>query len=143
MKRTFPPKAVPPGDTSRIPIAIYDGQCGICLSFKNWLKNHSQKEAIRFIPFQEADFATIPGSLTLADVRQAFCLISENGRTFRGARAVFESLKFLPLPLKIVGHVFSLPPISLLCEPGYRYVAKYRRRISGWFGLQKCDALRN
>ncbi len=117
---------------------IFDGECGICNETRQWLEARDQGRRLRFLPYQTTDLGALsPGLIADMASRAAF-YVYPDGRHVGGARAVFLALKALPGLWGVVGSVGAFAPISLICEPFYRIVARNRSRISGWLGLNYC-----
>ena len=66
---------------------FYDGRCGMCCTFHEWINRQPRAYAVRFIPYQspEAERA-FPGVNTLDPAREMI-VRSDRGRVFRGAEA--------------------------------------------------------
>jgi predicted DCC family thiol-disulfide oxidoreductase YuxK len=66
---------------------FYDGRCGMCCSFHEWINRQPRAFAIEFIPYQAPDAERIfPGLGTLDPAREMIVRTSEN-QIFRGAEA--------------------------------------------------------
>lgn len=66
---------------------FYDGRCGMCCSFHEWINRQPRAFGIEFIPYQAAHAERIfPGLGTLDPAREMVVRTSENG-IFRGAEA--------------------------------------------------------
>ena len=65
----------------------YDGRCGMCCSFHEWINRQPRAFAIEFIPYQSPDAERIfPGLGTLDPAREMIVRTIEGG-IFRGAEA--------------------------------------------------------
>ena len=65
----------------------YDGRCGMCCSFHEWINSQPRAYAIEFIPYQAAFAEQIfPGVSTLDPAREMIVRTNEN-EIFRGAEA--------------------------------------------------------
>lgn len=117
---------------------IFDGECGICRLLIVFVENQCQAGRLEFIPFQTESLASLAPGITVAKARKALHIIKVDGHQIRGARAVFEVMKYLPGPWHILGWILSLSVISHLAEPFYYLFAHNRDLISGLLGLQKC-----
>ncbi len=117
---------------------IFDGECGICNATCEWLEARDRERHLRVLPYQTADLdALSPGLSADMASRMAF-YVTPDGRRVGGARAVFLSLKALAGFWRVVGTLGAFAPVSLLCEPFYRVIARNRSRISAWLGLSYC-----
>jgi len=66
---------------------FYDGRCGMCCSFHEWINRQPRAFEIRFIPYQAQDAELVfPGIGTLDPAREMVVRTSEN-RILRGAEA--------------------------------------------------------
>ncbi len=72
--------------TRRIEV-FYDGRCGMCCTFHEWVSRQPRAFGIAFIPYQAADAERVfPGLGTLDPAREM--VVRTNGREiFRGAEA--------------------------------------------------------
>jgi predicted DCC family thiol-disulfide oxidoreductase YuxK len=65
----------------------YDGRCGMCCSFHEWINRQPRAYSIEFIPYQAARAEQIfPGISTLDPAREMIVRTDEN-KIFRGAEA--------------------------------------------------------
>ena len=75
---------------------FYDGRCGMCCSFHEWINRQKRAFEIDFIPYQAAEVEDVfPGINTLDPAREMI-VRTDDGRIFRGAEAV--SYTHLTLP---------------------------------------------
>lgn len=113
------------------PLMVYDGDCGFC---KRWIKRWQRTTgtAVDYAPLQEAstDFPEIPRASFEREVK----LITEEGRVFGGAQAVFRSLNLGDRPgvlarlgLWMYERFPGFAPVSEAC---YRFVAEHRMFFS-------------
>ncbi|MBC8505746.1 MAG: DUF393 domain-containing protein [Anaerolineales bacterium] len=109
---------------------IYDGDCPVCASLKEFAEKRNDRESIKFIPYQAKNLAKHAPGLTQEQTSQALYAISDRGIQSRGARAVFEVMKQLPGFWGAAGRILSLPPFVWLANPVYTLVAKHRHKIS-------------
>lgn len=75
-----------PEDTKGIEV-FYDGRCGMCCSFHEWINRQPRAFGIEFIPYQAAHAERIfPGLGTLDPAREMVVRTGEN-EIYRGAEA--------------------------------------------------------
>lgn len=117
---------------------IYDGDCEICNALRRWAEAHDKAGTLRFVPNQTADLAQIAPGLTREQAQQSVYAVNAAGQRFRGARAIFETVRRLPGCWGILGTIGALPPVSWLAEPMYRIVAHHRAAVSRRLGLNQC-----
>lgn len=118
---------------------LFDGDCGVCQALKQFAESHDTTGHLTFTPFQTADLENLSPGLTREMAGQALYFIRADGQRFRGARAVFETMKHLSGLWGPVGAALSLPLLSWLAEPFYRLFARHRTRISQLLGLDRCQ----
>jgi predicted DCC family thiol-disulfide oxidoreductase YuxK len=72
--------------TSKIEV-FYDGRCGMCCTFHEWINRQPRAFEIDFVPYQSPDAGTIfPGINTLDPAREMI-VRRDDGSIFRGAEA--------------------------------------------------------
>ncbi len=120
-------------------LIIFDGNCGLCQAARRWAQRRDRQHRLAFVPYQAADLESLVPGLTAAQAAQALYAVAPDGRRLRGARAVFETLRYLPGWWGVVGTLGAWTPVSLLAEPCYRLVARHRARLSRWLGLTQCQ----
>ena len=123
-----------PGD-----IVIFDGDCGVCSALKNWAQKLDTAGRLHFVAYQAANLGEIAPGLAPQMASQALYFVRRDGVRFRGARAIFETLRRLPGVWGVWGAIGSFPPLSLLAEPFYRLFARYRGHVSRQLGLDLCQ----
>jgi predicted DCC family thiol-disulfide oxidoreductase YuxK len=74
-------------ETSKGIAVFYDGRCGMCCSFHEWINRQPRAFGIDFIPYQAARAERVfPGLGTLDPAREMVVRTAEGG-VFRGAEA--------------------------------------------------------
>lgn len=126
---------------------LFDGDCGIC----SWATTHArqmnarQPEAQRFgiEPYQafaEAELGRFGLNYQICD--RKLQVITPRGHVHAGAFAVNYFLwRHFPWTL-LVALLYAIPVLLLAEILGYALVARNRRRLSQWFGLQACPLRR-
>ena len=109
---------------------IFDGECPVCASLKDFTEDRIEDRELAFIPYQSDDFEQSAPNLTMEDAKKALYVITEHGERLRGARAVFEIMSELPGISGIMGKILRLPPFYWIAEPFYRLFAKHRHGVS-------------
>jgi len=121
------------------PRLIYDGECGICRALVerlDWLDPEGRWEALPYQSLGDAGLREL--GLTSADCAREVQVVTGQGRIFAGPWAVNYLLWERWPGQVLVTVLFALPPLLLLEWVGYRLVARYRSRLSRWFGLTAC-----
>ena len=109
---------------------IFDGECPVCTTLKDFTEERIETDSLEFLPFQREAIKLADSGLTQEEASQALYLITENGKRLRGARAVFEVMSQLPGAWGILGRIFRLPPLYWVAEPFYRWFARHRHGVS-------------
>ena len=66
----------------------YDGRCGMCCTFHEWINRQPRAFEIDFVPYQAAKAEEIfPGIHTLDPAREMIVRIVDDGLIYRGAEA--------------------------------------------------------
>lgn len=112
---------------------IYDGDCPVCISLKEFSDEQISGSEIEFIPYQQAYLDRLIPTLTEEDASQSIFVLGDSGQHRRGARAVFEIMKKMPGIGSVIGKFMAFPPLSWLAEPFYRLFARHRHNVSRWF----------
>jgi predicted DCC family thiol-disulfide oxidoreductase YuxK len=123
-----PPGRAPELPTGGAPVVFFDGVCGLCNRFVDFVIRHDSGGAFRFAPLQGE---TAHEHLTEADVRdlKTFVLLDGEG-TYRKSTAVLRVLGRLGGFWRAVATVLWLVPRPLR-DVGYACVARHRYAIFG------------
>jgi len=124
-----------PRDTSNRQ-ALLDLWPGACTWSVRWLAQHDPAKRLTFVPCQAANLEARAPGVTRAACQRAVVFVAPGEQPRSGARAVFAALALLPGLWGRIGRF--LLPAAWLFEPGYRLVARFRHRLSGWLGLDAC-----
>lgn len=109
------------------PIIFFDGVCGLCNGFVDFVIQVDKQHVFKFSPLQ-SDFARahLPDS-DIIELKSV--VLIKDGRTYRKSEAVFEVFKSLG------GAWGALSWFKILPQPlrnhGYDLVAKYRYKFFG------------
>lgn len=109
------------------PVIFFDGVCGLCNGFVDFVIQADKKQFFKFSPLQ-SEFAK--ENLTESDIKELKSVVLKmNGKTYRKSEAVFEVFKILGGGWRVLSWFKILPqPIR---NQGYDLVAKHRYRIFG------------
>lgn len=108
-------------------VIFFDGYCGLCNGFIDFMMKVDKDGQFKFSPLQ-SDFAKANlNQSDVVDLKSVVVLI--NGKTYRKAEGVFKALSSLGGVWKFSSLVGSLP--SGLLNLGYDMVAENRYRIFG------------
>ena len=107
---------------------VFDGDCGFCTRSVA-LMPKSIRRTTEAVPYQQADLASL--GLTAAQCAEAVQWVADDGSHASGATACGRALQQGSLPLRILGTLVLLPPLSWLAAGLYRLVATNRMRLPG------------
>jgi predicted DCC family thiol-disulfide oxidoreductase YuxK len=111
---------------------IYDGECPVCISLKEFSQKQISNDQIEFIPFQDIKPEDKSLEISLREASHSIFLIEDGQPPTRGAAAVFEIMQTMPGIWGAAGKFLAIPPLSWFAEPCYRLFARYRHIISRW-----------
>lgn len=110
------------------PVVFFDGVCGMCNHFVDFLLRHDREQVFLFAPLQGE---VAKRHLDQADTEDLKSIVLiKNGKVFRHSSAVVQVLCAMPGLWKVAGYCLWLIPAPLR-DLGYRMVAKIRYRVFG------------
>lgn len=119
----------------------YDGRCGMCCSFHEWIHRQRRAFAVTFIPYQSPDAERIFPGIGLLDPAREMVVRTDDGDIFRGAEAwvwcLYSCEKYQAAALKL-GSPAMLPVAVKAC----RLLAANRHALSKVFFRAKDRAVR-
>ncbi|WP_261362875.1 thiol-disulfide oxidoreductase DCC family protein [Rubinisphaera margarita] len=115
-------------DTTTHPLLLFDGVCGMCNSFVDFIVARDRRHVFRFAPLQGETAAQIATPDDVEHLRSV--VFVKNGQTFRKSSAVVRVLWELGGVWSMLGTLLWLIPKPLR-DVGYRFVARIRYRIFG------------
>jgi predicted DCC family thiol-disulfide oxidoreductase YuxK len=118
---------------------LFDGDCGICTAASRWAERLDRQQKFVILPYQSIPETELAGfGLSYTVCSRKLQVITRHGQIYAGAFAVNHFLwQHFPWTL-LVALLYALPVLLLAEILGYALVARHRRRISAWFGLQAC-----
>ncbi len=118
---------------------LFDGECGICTAFAAWARRLDQGKGFEIVPYQNFSEEELRRfGTSRPKCSQRMHALTSRGRIYTGAFALnYFGWHFLPWRLWVT-FIYAIPILLLLEIICYALVAKYRRRISSWLGLQAC-----
>ncbi len=108
-------------------IIFFDGYCGLCNGFVNFIIKFDKNAVFKFSPLQSEFAKTKLTPSDIEDLKSVIVLI--NDQTYRKAEAALKALAELGWPWKIL-LIFSLLPEKVL-NLFYDLIAANRYRIFG------------
>lgn len=110
-------------------VLIYDGDCGLCGASVRWVKRNSQEGAFEFVACQSPQRRQRFPHITEETCMQAMVLVLPDGRQFTGSDAAPHILR-RTRRLRWLACLFTVPGVSLVARPVYRWIARRRGAIS-------------
>lgn len=117
------------------PIAFYDGECGLCNRFVQFVLDHDPGGRVLLAPLQGETFRDrLPGHGP-PDLQTV--LLLDGGRLYGRSSAVLRVMRRLSFPWPLLGWVGAVVPRSIR-DRAYDLVASRRYR---WFGAAEACRL--
>ncbi|MBI3803648.1 MAG: DUF393 domain-containing protein [Nitrospirae bacterium] len=114
------------------PTLIYDAECRLCVSSKEWVERWDRRHQIRFLPFQNLEAKEQVPDLAGMACMDAMRFVDAEGKVTAGVDAFRKMLPLLPFG-PLFSLLFYLPGVPWLAGKIYRHVAANRYR---WFGAK-------
>jgi predicted DCC family thiol-disulfide oxidoreductase YuxK len=113
-------------------VLIYDGRCPVCSGTVKWIEKHEQGYSFRMIACQSETLGIEFPNVSPAECLKAMHLVLPNGTVLVGEQALPEIFKRLKRywPFAVI---FNFPGMKTLSGFFYRWFAKYRYQIAGFF----------
>ena len=113
-------------------IILFDNNCVVCRSFKNWVIRRYKKNVLRFIP---NDFESVKNNKIKINfefpINTIIC-IDEN-KVYKGSRAIFLTLSKTGGFVGIISKLLATHIFSYLLQPTYLIFAKNRGKFARFF----------
>lgn len=123
-------------DVSTEILVLWDGECGLCGRLADALQTRAAGKPIRCLPFQAAP--TPPMTPELRErCAESLQVVTSDGETLAAGQAVARIMS--ALGWRRLAWLARRRPGSWFLDIGYRLVARHRRRLSRWLGLQACS----
>lgn len=111
----------------RLPLLVYDGDCGFCTTSADWARRHLHVADVE--PWQFLDLASL--GLTPEACGSAVQWVAADGSVAAAEWAVIAALRHGGGCWAWLGRLLALPGLHQLAGVGYRVVARYRYRLPG------------
>lgn len=119
---------------------LYDDKCPMCtfqmrtLTWLDWFNR------LTMVPISHERAEELAPKIGRADLLEAIHCVSEEGRIYRGARALrFVGMRMVPgIPMALVLYI---PGVIQLAELIYRWVSRNRHLLSRFFGCKEACAI--
>jgi len=107
---------------------VYDGECGFCQGWAEWVHRHDVKGQIRLMTCQSNERRERLPQIREEDCLRAMYVIFPDNRFYSGADAAPHILEALPR-WRWCLLLFRIPGTLLLARPIYRFIARHRRNL--------------
>jgi predicted DCC family thiol-disulfide oxidoreductase YuxK len=126
--------------TKRIEV-FYDGRCGMCCTFHEWVYRQKRAFEIDFIPYQAANAEQVFPGLGMLDPAREMVVRVDGGEIFRGAEAwvwcLYSCANYQSAARKLGG-----PALLPVAVNACRVLAANRHALSKVFFMRKDRAVR-
>ncbi len=109
-------------------IVVYDGVCGFCNHYVQFILNQNPDPQIRFVSYQSdsakkiLEYCNVPYDLNTI-------VVVEKGIAYQKSQAFFTIMKYLNSPWSMISYGRYIPKV--ITDLGYNLIAKHRYRIMG------------
>ena len=117
-------------------IVIYDGDCGICKRFQQFLKQIDWLNHFHCRPLQDNVLYKEYPFLNPTKCCEEITLVSKSQKIYSGGDAIIKILSGLPLTA-VIGWICHLPPLRWFVHWIYLKIAKNRYLISQLWNKNK------
>jgi len=119
---------------------FYDGQCGMCCTFHEWVNEQERAFQVNFIPYQDPQAYDIFPGLKELDPEKEMIVRTDQGELFHGAEAwvlCLFSCEHHQAKARKLGGKMLLPVAIKACN----LLAANRKRLSRVFFRRKDNAV--
>lgn len=117
-----------PIHTNRIDV-FYDGRCGMCCTFSEWLNQQERAYAVRCLPYQAADAEEVFPELDDLDPAREMVVRTDEGEIFRGAEGWVMCL-YSCAQYRAVARKLARPYMLPVAKKACALLAKNRHALS-------------
>lgn len=107
---------------------VYDGDCSVCGTLVERLRQLDTADRFRCVPYQDAEVRGALSFIPEAAFAEALQVVAPDGRNWEAATAVEVIVAGLPAT-GWAAPVFKVPGVRPLAEKGYRAFARNRHRL--------------
>ncbi len=108
-------------------IFIYDGQCGLCVAFRDWLMERARPGTFETIPFGDSRLSDLLPGKSAEQIEESAHVITPTGRLESGHAAIRVVITQIPY-LRWLSPILSLPFLDPLFRFIYSQVSARRYR---------------
>ena len=104
---------------------LYDGDCGLCRRFVDWLASRDRHGRLQLAAYQDVPLS----GQDRARAERSLQLVGPQGRREQRGRAVLQAVA---LTGSVSTRWLQIPPVIYLIDLVYCWVAKHREWVSKW-----------
>jgi predicted DCC family thiol-disulfide oxidoreductase YuxK len=119
-------------------LLIFDGHCGVCTRFADWVQHCDASGRVRLVPSQAHGLLDATG-LTRAELDREAWALDRSGRWYAGAAAINRVLRALGGSWRLLALAYAVPGVRWCEDAGYRWFARHRSRLSRWGVTPACE----
>jgi predicted DCC family thiol-disulfide oxidoreductase YuxK len=112
------------------PTIIYDAECRLCVSTQHQIARWDRHNRINFISYQDPEMKRRYSDISIEACSSSIHFIDEAGKTWIGAEAFREILRFLPGGLWF-RLLYLIPGGMWIAKKIYRWTADHRYQLLG------------
>ncbi len=120
------------------PIVLFDGVCGLCDRFVQFVIKRDSAEVVRFAPLQSGIGKELLHKFALPEGNLSFIVVIDGEKSFIKSAAVLEVFRYLPGVWSYVA-LLRFIPVSI-SDLVYEFTARNRYK---WFGKYKACVIPN
>lgn len=115
--------------TTRPNYFLYDGRCGLCRAFKDWLMDHARPGTFEAVDFDDPRVREILPQKSETELRETAHVVTPDGRVRSGHAAILVALS-VSWWGRLLAAVLGWPVFDPILRWGYHKIAQYRYRLS-------------
>ncbi|MBI4180063.1 DUF393 domain-containing protein [bacterium] len=115
--------------TARPHVFVYDGGCGLCRAFKDWLMETAAPGTFESLTFDDPRVPELLAGKSFGEIRESAHVITADGRVRSGHSAILLAISVRWWG-RALAAVFGLPLFDPVMKWGYNWIAQNRYRLS-------------
>lgn len=116
--------------------AFYDGECGLCATARNWLRNQPQLVPICLLPYQSEEARRLCPQLPSFHPDREIVVISDTGEVYQGDCA-WITLLWATVHWRSIAVDLSTPALRGMAKKVIEAISENRLTLSKWLGMKK------
>ncbi|MCH9720102.1 MAG: DUF393 domain-containing protein [Actinomycetia bacterium] len=110
------------------PLLVFDGDCGFCTTSAIFIVRRIRPTA-QVVPWQRLNLGDL--GLTEQQCTEAVQWVTPDGAIRSGSQAIMAMLATAGAPWRVLGRVGEWPPVAILADRCYRWIAEHRGMLPG------------